>query len=472
MAADNNTAVAANNSVQNLKQYLLYVLSAESAVYFFSERYLNIKKAIIENENTLIHDVAKSVKDKENRDKANERAAKKEDKAKKALIIEIENKIKALEYEFNTHDFANDVEKITILAPQEVTYRTIVDVPAAPIPPTLKTPGIFNKKKILAENEELTKKYQQALEKYHIACKTIEINKQENERREKEYKSALVKYEESCKAENDRVIAETKKLKDKARKSLDSKIKRLEDKIAELNESSGVIENEADTVCVTENQNAAGIFLSKELVDAKNGLKNAAKVLNKLYSYNIVHPKYRNQVAIATFYEYLDVGRCTSLVGTDGAYNIYENECRSNLIIAQLNTVIEKLDEIKKNQYLIYKELTEINANLRSLNRSADKVINQIDKLQLSADEMTKYLNQISVYTKDTAQNTAEISIDTQKILHNTNLIQEDTVRIAHNTDIISQNTAITAHYSAVTAKYAKINAELTNSLGFMIALK
>ena len=38
--------------------------------------------------------------------------------------------------------------------------------------------------------------------------------------------------------------------------------------------------------------------------------------------------------------------------------------------------------------------------------------------------------------------------------------------------DIIAKNTEVTAFYSKVNAYYAKKNAELTNALGFLIALK
>ena len=42
----------------------------------------------------------------------------------------------------------------------------------------------------------------------------------------------------------------------------------------------------------------------------------------------------------------------------------------------------------------------------------------------------------------------------------------------AENTAAIAENMAVVAHNTAVTALYAKKNAELTNALGFMVALK
>ena len=127
----------------------------------------------------------------------------------------------------------------------------------------------------------------------------------------------------------------------------------------------------------------------------------------------MIFGKYRNVVALSTFYEYLMAGRCTQLEGADGAYNIYENELRTNMII-------EKLDEIKDNQHMTYSALKAIN--------------NSLDYLES---------------TMSTALNS----------------IQKDVAHIAQNSDVIAHNTAITAYYS-------KVNAELTNALGYMVAFK
>ena len=41
--------------------------------------------------------------------------------------------------------------------------------------------------------------------------------------------------------------------------------------------------------------------------------------------------------------------------------------------------------------------------------------------------------------------------------------IEANTTRVAENSDVIAHNTAVSAYYS-------KVNAELTNALGFMVA--
>ena len=51
------------------------------------------------------------------------------------------------------------------------------------------------------------------------------------------------------------------------------------------------------------------------------------------------------------------------------------------------------------------------------------------------------------------------------KALTSIRSIEDNTAHIAQNSDVIAHNTAVTAYYS-------KVNAELTNALGYMVALK
>lgn len=83
----------------------------------------------------------------------------------------------------------------------------------------------------------------------------------------------------------------------------------------------------------------------------------AKKRLEELYNNNVVFPKYRNFIAVNQISEYIDSGRCTELEGTNGAYNLFENELRQNIIIDKLDTVINQLDQIRQNQYYIYQAL-------------------------------------------------------------------------------------------------------------------
>ncbi|MGN1157263.1 MAG: hypothetical protein ACI4TK_13900 [Agathobacter sp.] len=91
---------------------------------------------------------------------------------------------------------------------------------------------------------------------------------------------------------------------------------------------------------------------------------NTLHSLNQLYSLNIIHPKYRNFVAISSFYDYFDTGRCTSLTGPGGAYDTFEYEKRFGIIITQLDSINQKLDDIIDNQQCICDLLREANSTL------------------------------------------------------------------------------------------------------------
>lgn len=86
-------------------------------------------------------------------------------------------------------------------------------------------------------------------------------------------------------------------------------------------------------------------------------------LLTKLYELDEIYPKYRNLPALTSIYEYLVTGRCDSLTGPHGAYNLYEDELRKDTVISQLNTVIENLEKIKQNQYMLYQQVKEIQKN-------------------------------------------------------------------------------------------------------------
>jgi hypothetical protein len=88
---------------------------------------------------------------------------------------------------------------------------------------------------------------------------------------------------------------------------------------------------------------------------------------NRTYYYARVSPKYQNLVAVSTIYEYLASGRCDRLEGPNGAYNLYEMELRQNIVIGQLSTITEHLEQIKENQYTLYYEIQNANRNSESM---------------------------------------------------------------------------------------------------------
>ncbi len=105
-----------------------------------------------------------------------------------------------------------------------------------------------------------------------------------------------------------------------------------------------------------------------ETMDKHNSaLSTLENALEQLYAENVIFPKYRNLVAVTAINEYLLSGRCDKLEGPDGAYNLYEMELRQNIIIAQLSSIIDNLEQIRSNQYSLYEELQKSNYTINEI---------------------------------------------------------------------------------------------------------
>lgn len=271
---------------------------------------------------------------------------------------------------------------------------------AVPLPrmPELQKPWFFNKAKVEAENAALLHAYEEEKTKYDSA-----------------YQKALLKEQERRKAQNKQIAEQRAAEEAKLRELIDSLRKQLDE------DSSSEFVNP-----YTELHN----WSKKEVQDIKDKIQELCVARAKLLAMGIVHPKYADIVALSTMLEYLETGRCTQLEGHEGAYNIYESEIRANRIIAQLDQVIDSLEEIKRMQYYIYQVMTEIQSNTQAISAKMDSAITTLNK------------------------------------------ISEDTGAIRETTEVIAYNTEVIAYNTEKTAYYAKMNAELTDALGFMLACK
>lgn len=143
--------------------------------------------------------------------------------------------------------------------------------------------------------------------------------------------------------------------------------------------------------------------LSTQISRTKKSLDNTRTALNRLYALDVIYPKYRNMAAVTSFYEYFCSGRCTSLTGHEGAYNIFEQEVRMGIVIDKLDLILERLDQIESNQYMIARAIKQSNERAEQIYA---KMSECADRLQ-SIDENTLingYFNAI------TAANTAALA--------------------------------------------------------------
>lgn len=114
-----------------------------------------------------------------------------------------------------------------------------------------------------------------------------------------------------------------------------------------------------------EEQKAA--YFQNMLRESQDRLKETENVLAQYYDLGYIYPKYRGLVPISTIFEYLESGRCFTLEGPDGAYNLYEQELRMNLILGKLDDIIYRLDEISANQQSLAQAVQQGNAKIDRL---------------------------------------------------------------------------------------------------------
>lgn len=286
--------------------------------------------------------------------------------------------------------------------------------PEKPLPPVLKKPNLFNKQKAIAYNEEQNAAYQEKLADYAAKAEA--------------YTEAMAGY--------DRTVAElTKKQQEQYAAKLAVLKQEKQDKLAKMESEiiageKRIAEIETDSPDWVTAEKVEKALIEKEISEAETTLGETCKALNELYSYGVVFSKYRNIVAVSAFYEYLTCGRCTALEGADGAYNIYESEIRADRMIAQLSQVIKSLDAIRENQYALYNSIQETNKRLAKMEHSMKSAVSSLREIEFSTRNMRDTMDEIANYT------------------------------------------AIAAYNSSVTAFYAQKNAELTDALGYMIAMK
>ena len=142
---------------------------------------------------------------------------------------------------------------------------------------------------------------------------------------------------------------------DEARKMAGAAKIALDDAQRQLAEAEADVEEKcAEAVARPTPASEAQKILDGEVAQTMELLQKSIAARNELYAAGIIFGKYQNAVALSSFYEYLMSGRCEKLEGTNGAYSLYESEVRANRVIEQLDTVIDSLDQIKANQYMMY----------------------------------------------------------------------------------------------------------------------
>lgn len=333
-------------------------------------------------------------------------------KIKSVLQESIRNTIKEHEESINKHK--EEIEEIELsfesekrnppyknannVTPEEYGYH-------APEEPTLIKENIFNRKRAEEKNREIQEQYKEKLDEFQklwSAKKTEIINEISLYNTEID-KSILRKEKQIC-----------KEIEDK-RALIDS----LQTQIEGLKTQLETLDNQTPVTVIQKSET----FWSEELEEIKNKLYEVFKTRKEFLNLRIIHPKYQDIIPYTMFLDYFSTGRVSVFEGHEGAYNLYEQEIRANIVISQLNKVLDTLEEIKQNQYSTYEVLSSIQKDVSSLEKNVGTAVGYLEK-------------------------------------------------ISNNVENIKESTEIIAYNSAKTAYYSKLNAELTDAMGFLIALK
>lgn len=142
-------------------------------------------------------------------------------------------------------------------------------------------------------------------------------------------------------------------------------------------------------------------------------IQESREKLNKIYAQDIIFQKYRNLPMVCSFYEYICAGRCDTLEGHEGAYNILEMEIRLDRIIVQLDRVISMLGTIQNNQYMLYSAIQESNQRSAEILQSTQNMVSSLGQLnnlaQIQSAEMSQKIEALQRTSALTAYHTERV---------------------------------------------------------------
>ena len=139
--------------------------------------------------------------------------------------------------------------------------------------------------------------------------------------------------------------------------------------------------------------------LADNLNEIQDQRSKSSMNLGKIYSKNIIYPKYRNLPMLCSIYEYLCSGRCSTLEGRDGAYNILEMEIRLDRIITSLNLILANLQAIRQNQYVLYSAIQDSSRKVSAIVDNANQMANHIEQIsvqqRISDSELRRQISRL-----------------------------------------------------------------------------
>ena len=316
-------SIRLTENLDDLKSYLRHLINLEFAAHFLRDQivFMNSKSILFQRGDIY-------------RDAMNRRKEKKELEKGGASYA---NQIEELKKEFEKTKWDTVVLPKKIAAPKKpVLVRP--ETPVKPTEPILKTPSIFNKKKVLENNELLKKEYERSMAEYERKLQEQKLLKEKNKRLSEEYAKKLEEHKLKVEEEKAKAAEACMARKKESEEELKKRIEEIKARMEAGSSKSA----EKNVRCEILND---GIEKCKKLLD------KVCDAINKAMNKNVLYPEYRDLFALTSIYEYLNSERCYTLVGPDGAYNLYESERRSDIC----STILRKLEDVNKKQAVLYR---------------------------------------------------------------------------------------------------------------------
>ena len=149
-------------------------------------------------------------------------------------------------------------------------------------------------------------------------------------------------------------------------------------------------------------------YLRREATKLDQIHARTVSVLRAVYDKNICFPKYRNFVAMWTIYEYICSGRCYTLEGENGAYNLYEMESRMDRILTKLDDVIKLLQKIKDQQFMLYHAIQDSNQKQQEILTAANHCADQIAQMGRNLSTISQQIDRQSAISQYQSEQTVK----------------------------------------------------------------
>lgn len=161
-----------------------------------------------------------------------------------------------------------------------------------------------------------------------------------------------------------------------------------------------------------------GIAKQVAILSAERNATEAA--LQRLYSTNVIYPKYRGIVPITMFCEYMNSGRRTELEGVHGMYDLYEMELLGkqivdklsdinrtlNYISYQIGGISSQLVGIQRNQILLYEEVARGNEIATRISQDTNTLLERSASMVSAMSNIVHEIGALRTSSEMTAFNT------------------------------------------------------------------